>query len=105
MQMRSPSVDRVGQQLRGLGGAFQAFGRLQPGQRVVQLIGRTHAARCEQPRQQRRDAGLFQRPDGARRHVAGQQLRAAHSASSTGAVGTGGFHSRFHHGRGCAAKV
>ena len=63
--------------------AFHAGGRQQARQAVVQFVLAEHAARGVQARQQRMDAGLLQRPGGARRNVAGDDF---HSDSSTAAA-------------------
>jgi hypothetical protein len=60
----------VGQQLGRLQRAAQRRRRQQPAQAVVELVGRMHAPRRIQLRQQRVDAGLLQRPDAARRDFA-----------------------------------
>ena len=63
--------------------ALHAGGRQQARQAVVQFVLAQHAARRIQARQQRMDAGLLERPGGARRNVAGDDL---HRASSTAAA-------------------
>ena len=63
-------ADRVGEQHGGVAGAEQAGRRQQARERVVELVGALHAARREQAREQRMQAGLLERPRGARRHVA-----------------------------------
>ncbi len=55
-------------------------GEQQARQAVVELFLAEHAAAGEQPCQQRMHAGLLQRPDAARRDLAGDDL---HSAAST----------------------
>ena len=68
--------DGVGEQPGRVGGAFE-FGRGdQLGQRIVELLRRGDAACGVQPREQRVDAGLFERPGGAGRYVAGGDAHA-----------------------------
>ena len=61
---------RIGQQTGGLLRAAQRGRRQQFGQSVVEFVGAVDAARRIKLRQQRVNAGLLQRPDAARRHVA-----------------------------------
>jgi hypothetical protein len=63
--------DGIGQQLAASGMPFRPAGGSRRAQAVVQLVLPEHAARGVQARQQRVDAGLLQRPGGARRDVAG----------------------------------
>ena len=62
--------DGVGQQPGGFIRALERGGRQQPRQRRIELVGRAHAARRIQARQQRVHARLLQRPGHARWHVA-----------------------------------
>ncbi len=62
--------NRIGQHYGGLCGALHRGRGQQQGQAVVQLGFALHAARRIQARQQRVNAGLLQRPGGARWNVA-----------------------------------
>ena len=75
MAGRQQLPGEAGQQPGRVAQALELGGRQQLGQALVQLGGLAHAARGEQARQQRRDAGLLQRPGGARRDFAFDQLR------------------------------
>ena len=59
-------------------------GEQQPRQAVVEFFLGLHAARGVQARQQRMDAGLFERPGAAWRNVPGDDLH--HSASRMAAA-------------------
>ena len=64
---------------------FRVAGGSSAREAVVELVGRTHAAAREEPRQQRMHAGLLERPAGARRHVAQpDRVFEGHKASSSG---------------------
>jgi hypothetical protein len=65
--------------------ALQRGGRQQAAQAVVEFVLGQHAAGGVQAGQQRVDAGLFQRPGGARRNVAGDDLH--RPSSSRGRAG------------------
>ncbi len=86
-QQAGVGLDGVGQHVRGVAGMGEGGGRQQRLQLVVEfgLVG--DAAGRVQPREQRVQALLFELPDDARRHAAGDD--AGHAASSLAVSASG----------------